>query len=318
MATYIVRRLFHAAIVVVLVSIIVFLMMRLLPGDPLLMLITASELDMSTDEYLEMLREERGLNRPLPVQYIDWAWKALRGDLGESILYSYKVGSEIARRMPITMHIGITSFILGLIIGPIIGILCAIRRGTWLDTLLTFSANIGITAPPFWLGILLIYTFGLNLKWLPIMGYTSPFEDFWMSTKQIIMPVFCLTLGPIAASARQARSAVLEVIQQDYIRTAKAKGLSERMVIIRHVLKNAMMPVVTQQGMMFKRVIGGTVVTETLFFIPGMGMLTMNSLLSKDYPVLQGIILITTVFVVIVNLITDLLYGFLNPRIQYD
>jgi peptide/nickel transport system permease protein len=182
----------------------------------------------------------------------------------------------------------------------------------------TVLANVGITAPSFWIGVILIYVLGLYLRLLPIYGYTSPFEDLWKNLQQCVMPILVLATFPIASAARQMRSSVIEVMQQDYIRTAWAKGLSERVVITRHVLKNALMPVVTLQGMLLRNIIGGSVVIETVFAIPGMGKLAVDGMLSQDYTIVQGVILVLAVVVVLSNLVVDVLYGWLDPRIQYE
>jgi len=216
------------------------------------------------------------------------------------------------------MHLGILAFILGVIIGIPIGIISAIRRATRLDTILTTAANVGITVPIFWLGIMMIWIFGVELDWLPVMGYTSPFEDLAKSTQQIIMPVLCLAVWPIASNARQARSSMLEILRQDYIRTAYAKGLPERLVIYKHALKNSLIPIVTLAGMGIPIIVGGSVLVEQVFNIPGMGRLTINSLLNHDYTYVQGTTLILTGVVVVSNLLVDISYGWLDPRIRYD
>jgi peptide/nickel transport system permease protein len=198
------------------------------------------------------------------------------------------------------------------------GILCAVRRGTWVDTVITTLANIGITVPTFWIGVMLIYFFALHLGWLPIQGYTSPFEDPWMNFKDLVMPVFCLALYPIAGMARQTRSSMLETMRQDYIRTAWSKGLRENVIVIRHALKNGIIPVVTLLGMNLSMILGGSVIVEQVFNIPGIGRLAIQSINNQDYPYIQGIILIITVCILLVNLATDLTYGYLDPRIRYS
>jgi len=241
----------------------------------------------------------------------------VRGDLGNSIFWGTTVVEEIARALPKTLHLGLIAFVLSLIIGIPMGVIAAVRRGKWIDAVVTVLANVGITAPIFWLGILLIYVFGLYFGWLPIQGYTSPFDDFWLSTRQIIMPVFCLALFPLAGNARQARSAMLEVIQQDYIRTAWSKGLKERTIILRHALKNGIIPVVTLAGMGLRVILGGQVLVETVFNISGMGRLAVAGLQNQDYAIVQGVILIIAIAVTLSNLIVDLSYGWLDPRIRY-
>jgi peptide/nickel transport system permease protein len=318
MTSYIVRRLMHAVLVVLIVSLLVFLLMRLLPGDPILMYVASGDLQSISKEEIAHLKHTLGMDRSLVVQYLDWLKNAVQGDLGKSLLYKYDVLGEIGHRLPITLYLGLIAFVIGCIIGPLLGIISAVRRGKWVDTLVTVIANVGITAPPFWFGIILIYVFSLYLRLLPVYGYTSPFVDLWRNVQQSIMPILVLATFPIASAARQTRSSVIEVMRQDYVRTAWAKGLSERMVIVRHVLKNALMPVVTLQGILLRNIIGGSVIVETVFAIPGMGKLVVDGMVSQDYTVVQGVILVVAVTVVVSNLIVDILYGWLDPRIQYE
>jgi len=197
-------------------------------------------------------------------------------------------------------------------------VISAVRRGTWLDTIVTILANIGITVPIFWLGIILMYIFALELKWLPVFGYTSPFNDFWMSTRQLVMPVFCLAIFSLSSIIRQTRSSMLEVMRQDYIRTAWSKGLRERVVIYRHALKNGLIPVITLIGMSLSMVIGGSVLIETVFNIPGLGRALVTAVFTKDYQVVQGFSLIIAAVVLVTNLIVDISYGWFDPRIRYN
>jgi peptide/nickel transport system permease protein len=319
MITYIVRRLILSVIVVLLVTIIIFLAMHFLPGDPILIHLSSSgELKNFSEEQVVLLRHEYGLDRSLLVQYTSWMWNILHGDMGKSIMYQAAVAKEVIRRVPINLYMGGLAFLIGFIIGIPAGIICAVRRGEWIDSLITVLTNIGITLPIFWLGILLAYVFGLKLHWLPVFGYTSPFDDFWQSTRQIIMPVACLALFPIASTARQTRSSMLEVMHQDYIRTAWSKGLRERSVIIRHALKNGLIPIVTFVGLGISGIIGGEVLIENVFAIPGMGRLLVSSIQSHDFVVVQGITLVIAVAIVFVNLIVDISYSWLDPRIRYQ
>lgn len=317
MITYIIRRLLQGVVVVVLVTIFVFIAVRLLPGDPVYMLINPNKAETLSEERIAAIRHEAGLDKPILVQYVNWLNDVVHGDLGKSIIHQTPVSKEIAARLPITAHLGILAMIMGLIIGIPMGIICAIRRGTWIDTLVTSLANIGITIPVFWLGIMLIYVLSLQLKWLPTMGYTSPFDDFWLSTKRLIMPVICLAIWPIAGNARQVRSVMLEILRQDYIRTAWSKGLRERVVILRHTLRNCLIPVVTFVGFGVTQIVGGEVLIEMVFNIPGIGRLAAESVLSLDYPYLQGVVLIIALVVVITNLLVDITYGWLDPRVRY-
>ena len=215
------------------------------------------------------------------------------------------------------MYIGGLAFMISIVIGIPIGVIAAMRRGTWVDNLLTSLGNIGITIPVFWLGILLIYFFGLKLHILPVYGYTSPFKNFWLSVQQMLMPVFCLSIPPIASAVRLTRSSMLEVLRQDYVRTAWSKGLRERVVITRHALKNGLIPVVALKGMTLASIVGGSVLIETVFSIPGMGRLAVEALFSQDYTVVQGVMLVSGIVVLGTNLIIDLSYGWLDPRIRY-
>jgi peptide/nickel transport system permease protein len=220
-------------------------------------------------------------------------------------------------RIPLTIHLGVLAFILAHAVGIAAGVICAVRRGKWLDTVVTVLANLGITIPTFWLGIMMIYLFAVYLKWLPVMGYTSPFTDFWLSTKQLIMPVISLAVLPMASAARQTRSSMLEVMQQDYIRTAWSKGLKERGVIFKHALKNGLIPVFTLAGLHLSTIIGGSVLIETVFNIPGMGRLAVSSVLNRDYQVTQGITVVIAAAIILVNLIIDISYSWLDPRVRY-
>jgi len=317
--TYIIRRLLQAVVVLILMTLIVFFVMRLLPGDPLIIYMAmTAEVEAMPPEMLEGLRREFGLDKPIMVQYFNWITGILlRLDFGTSIFYREKVSILLLERFPVTLHLGVLALILGASVGVLAGLFAAIRRGRWLDKIVTPLTYIGITMPVFWLGILLIYAFGLKLRWLPIAGYTSPLVDFWMSTKQIVMPVFCLALFGLAANARQMRSSMLDVIQQDYIRTAWSKGLHERTVIIRHSLKNSLIPVITLMGMGVGIIFGGSVLVETVFAIPGVGRLLVSSIFGQDYVVVQAITFVIAVIVLMVNLIVDISYGWFDPRIRH-
>jgi peptide/nickel transport system permease protein len=318
MTAYIIRRLLMAVIIIILVTIMVFSAMRLLPGDPLEIFIGQSAgMGQMTEEVKEQLRHEYGLDKSPVMQYFDWIGGILHGDLGRSITYRDNVGTIMAERFPPTLHIGLVAFILGNIIGIIMGIIAALRRGSWMDSLVTVLSYIGISIPVFWLGFLLMYVFGFHLKWLPISGYVSPFDDFWSSTKHLIMPVICQMITGLAIIARQTRSSVLEVSQQDYIRTAWSKGLRERYIVIKHMLKNALIPVVTLLGIGIGIIFGGSVLVEMVFAIPGIGRLLVTSVFQQDYVVVQSGVLVISFIVIMSNLIVDISYAWLDPRIRY-
>jgi peptide/nickel transport system permease protein len=318
MISYLTRRVVQAIIVVLLASFLVFAIMHWLPGDPILVFVTQDQFKQYTAEEVERLRHEYGLDRPMIVQYFDWLGGVFTGDLGQSISRGTSVAADIGRALPVTLYYGIIAFVFAHLLGIPLGILCAIRRGKWLDSTLTTFANIGITVPVFWLGIVLMYVFSLKLGWLPVGGYTPPTEDLGMSLKQLILPAFCLALPPLAGSTRQTRSAMLDVIHQDYVRTAWAKGLRERAVVVRHVIKNGILPVVTLSGMAVPMVVGGSILIENVFTIPGMGRLATVALFGKDYAVVQGVVLIIAIIVVVSNLIVDISYGYLDPRVRVE
>jgi peptide/nickel transport system permease protein len=264
------------------------------------------------------MRHQYGLDKPLYVQYFIWLDGVFKGDLGRSILNHVPVANEILRRVPITLNLGIPAFLLGIILGIPAGIICAVRRGKFIDTLVTTLANIGITVPVFWLGFLLVYIFGIHLRVLPVQGYTSPTDNLLLNIKQTVLPIICLALFPIASTSRQTRSSMLDVMKQDYIRTAWSKGLQERWVVVKHALKNSLIPVVTLSGMGLSMIMGGAVIVETVFNVPGIGRLAVQSVFSKDYPYVQGVVLFIAIVVIVANFLTDIAYGYFDPRIRYN
>lgn len=312
MATFIVRRLIQTVVILFLLSILVFAIMHLLPGDPVAIMLG----DQASVEEINRLRSELGLDRPVPIQYLDWLFGLFRGDLGRSIVYNEDVADLVRTRLPVSLHIGLSAFLLAIAIGIPAGILAALKRGSWIDSLITVLANAGIAVPVFWLAILGIYLFSLKLGWLPVQGYTSPFEDFGRSLRQSVMPVLFLSLITLAQLARQTRSAMLEVLRQDYIRTARAKGLKESRVIVRHALRNALIPVITLLGLGLAHLVGGSVFIEQVFNLPGMGRLMVQSIFGKDYIVVQSLVIIIATVVALCNLAVDIAYGLIDPRIR--
>ena len=285
-----------------------------MPGDPAAAMLGTN----ATREEIDALRKELWLDRPFLVQYAHWFSNALHGDLGISIIYREPITDIFAARLPITLYLSFLAFVLCTFLGIAAGIICAIRRGGMLDQIVSVCANIGIAIPVFWLGILCIYLFGLKTGWLPIYGWTSPFDDFMRSSKQAIMPVIMLAIPGISVLARQSRSSMLEVIRQDYIRTALSKGLRERVVVLRHALKNALIPVVTLMGLHVRILVGGSVLVETVFSIPGMGRLIVAGALNKDFLIVQGGVLFIGAIVSLANLLVDISYGWLDPRVRYE
>lgn len=314
MGTFIIRRLIQTIIVLIIVSLIAFLLLYIIPGDPVVAMLGVD----ASHEQIENLRRELGLDRPVLVQYINWFMNVLHGDFGKSIIYRENVTDLIIYRLPITFHLGLVSLLLSILISIPAGVISAVRRGSIMDYTITVLANLGMAIPIFWLGILGIYFFSLKLGWLPIQGYTSPFRDFWMNTKQIIMPAVCLAVIPLASLARQTRSSMLEVIRQDYIRTARSKGLKKRTIITQHALKNAIIPVITLLGIQLRNLVGGSVLIETVFNIPGIGRLMVQSVFDKDFLIVQGCIIMIALVVALANLLVDISYGYFDPRIRHE
>lgn len=308
MFIYIIRRLFQTIPVMFGVTLAVFMMMHLIPGDAAQ--IMAGE--QANPEQVEAMREKLGLNDPLYVQYFSYIGNAIQGDLGTSIRTNRDVTSEIfTSRFWITVELAIWGTILSVILGLIAGIVSATRKYTFADTSLMIVALFGISMPNFWLGIMLIYFFSVNLGVLPVAGWGND----W---KQMILPVITLGTGGAAIIARMTRSSMLDVIDQDYIRTAYAKGVSDRLVIYKHALRNALIPVVTVVGLQFGGLLGGAVITETVFAINGLGRLIISSITMRDFPMVQGTILVCTLLFVFVNFLVDITYRLINKRIDLN
>ncbi|MCZ2257240.1 ABC transporter permease [Sporosarcina sp. G11-34] len=313
MAKYIFRRLLQTIPVLIGVSILVFSLMHLIPGDAAQ--IMAGEA--ASEETVEQIREKLGLNDPKPVQYFNYISGAVQGDLGNSIRSGRPVMDEISGRFWVTAELAIYATILAVFLGLIAGIISAVRHYTWADVSIMIVALFGLSMPNFWLGLVLIQWFAVGGDWLPefLKMRPSGWGDSW---RQIALPVICLGTSGAAIIARMTRASMLEVIGQDYIRTARAKGLSERVVTYRHALKNALIPVITVVGLEFGAFLGGAVITETIFAINGMGRLTIDAIRERDFPVVQGTILIISVLFVLVNMLVDISYRMLNKRIDLN
>jgi len=320
MTAYIIRRVVIGLLILLMVTMMVFLLVRLLPGDPLMIYMgnfsMGGSMDRMTDEQHDLLMHKYGLDRSIVVQYVDWLGDILRGNLGKSIGLGQDIGKLIAERLPRTAYIGLITFVIGTFGGIFVGIICALRRGSWMDNTLTTLSNIGMTMPTFWLGILMIYLFGYQMEWLPFVSWKDPWEDFGYSCIYLIMPIAAVSVGSIAGMARLVRSCMLEVMRTDYVRTAWAKGLRERVILIRHQLKNAMIPVVTALGGTLGGILGGSVFIETVFSIPGMGRLMVTAIFDYDYQIIQATALIFGAIVIFSNLIVDIAWGWLDPRIR--
>jgi peptide/nickel transport system permease protein len=265
-----------------------------------------------------MLRTQLGLDRSLPAQFILWLDHALRGNLGESFFLGRPVSRALLERLPATMQLAVLSLVFSLLIGIPAGLLAAVRQNTWWDQIVMATAIGGISVPSFWLGLALILVFSVQLGWLPSGGYTPLWEDVGLGLRTLILPAVSLGSMQAALIARMTRSSMLEVLRQDYVRTAKAKGIHDWSVIVKHALKNAMIPVITTIGTAFGVLLGGAVIVEIVFTYPGMGRLVVLAVQRRDYPLVQGALLLTSVIYVVVNLAVDLLYCVFDPRIKYE
>ncbi|MBI4199304.1 MAG: ABC transporter permease [Chloroflexi bacterium] len=313
MKRFLVRRLLFYLPVMLLVTIIVFSLVFLLPGDPAVMLL-GEEAD---PKLLELYRKELGLDRPIPVQYAAWLGGVFTGDWGRSLRTQEKILVELRNRLPVTLQLGLLGFALSLLIAIPIGMFTASRPNTVGDTAGTLFAIGGVAIPDFWAAVMLIYLFAVILGWLPAGGYVGFFDDPVQNMKTMALPVFVLGFEQSAGVMRQTRSSMLDVLRQDYIRTAHAKGLGESVVLVRHALKNAFIPVLTILGLRVAIMLGRTAIIETIFGLPGVGRFAVTGVTQLDLPVVQGVLLLSGTVVILANLATDILYGFLDPRIRY-
>jgi len=309
---FLVRRACVSAVTLLIISLIVFTGVRMIPGDPARVLAGTEADEAGIDE----IREKYGLNAPLPVQYLRWLGLAATGDLGESIRTRTAVTSMIAGKLPITIELTCLSLLVALAIAVPAGVLAAVRRNTVWDVLASGVSLCGVSIPNFWLGIMLILLVSVRVGWLPASGFVPFVDDPIGNLKRMVMPALVLGTGLAAVLMRQTRNAMIEVLSADYVRTARAKGLAQRAVVVRHALRNGLIPVVTILGLQMGALMGGAVVTEQIFVLPGFGRLIVEAVFTRDYPVVQGVVLITAAFYVLINLAVDVSYTVLNPRIR--
>ena len=310
----IVRRLMALVPLLIIVSIVIWGLLLLIPGDPAI----AIAGETATPEQIEAVREDLGLNDPIPVRYGRWASGVVRGDLGTSLFTSYKVKDAIFDRLPVTLSLVGTAFILSVLIGIPAGVIAAVNRGKFIDRFLTVGTSVGIAVPNFWLGLLLATFFGLRLGWFPSGGYTPLTESVTGWAHRITLPSITLALAASAELGRQMRAGMVDVLDQDFIRTHRAKGLPRRIVIGKHGLKNALTPVVTVAGLQVARLFGLSTIVEQIFSMQGVGQLAIDSVFKRDVPMIQGVVLMVTLLVVGTNLLVDISYGYLNPKVRAE
>ncbi|NNF78738.1 MAG: ABC transporter permease [Rhizobiales bacterium] len=314
MLGYVIRRVLATIPVMVIVAAFVFLMLRLSPGDPASVIAG----DYATAEDIVRIREALGLNEPILVQFTKWIGNLAQGDLGISIFTNLPVTTLIAQRIEPTLMLTLTTIVFTVLVAVPLGTLAAWKAGSWIDRGVMLFSVAGFSVPVFVLGYMLIYVVAIKLQWLPVQGYRSMFEHgLWPFLRHIIMPTLTLSVIFIALIARMTRASVMEVLQEDYVRTARAKGQSETKVLLRHALRNAAVPIVTVIGIGIALLIGGVVVTESVYNIPGLGRLVLDAVLARDYPIIQGLILLFSFVYILVNLAIDLSYTLLDPRIRY-
>ena len=317
--TYALRRLGLFIPTLILTTLIVFVLFFLVPGDAALVILTGEEgAGAVTDEDIARMRHELGLDRPIHVQYGSWIWGILRGDLGTSIWYQTPVIDELKDKFVVTVELSIFGIAMAFLMAVPLGIISAVKQDTWPDYISRIVSLVGIALPTFWLSILMVYFLAYTFNWLPPLGYATLWEDPLLNLEQLFFPALAIAFHDLAFTARVTRASMLEVLREDYMRTARAKGLKEMAVVGRHALKNAILPVVTVSGYQFARALGGVIIVETIFVVPGLGRFVIESILHRDFVVLQAVILLTAAVVLTLNLVIDLLYGILDPRIRYQ
>jgi peptide/nickel transport system permease protein len=312
MGKYLTIKLITAIPVLLGVSFLTFALIRLIPGDPVQVMLGPEISGTRADE----IRRLYGLDRPWPIQYFEWLINAFQGNLGTSLRSGLSVGGSIIEKLPVTLQLTVLSLLVGLVIGLPLAVIAAQRRGKPVDGFLTAVALLGISMPGFWLATLLVLLFALALRWLPAIGYVGLFEDPVENLKHMLLPAISLGLAFGATIMRFARSSLLEVFNQDYMRTARAKGLSRQKVTYTHGLKNALIPVITVTGIQVGRLLGGAVIIEQIFALPGLGRYIFDAISTRDYPVVQGTVLVFTLIFILVNLMVDIIYGLVDPRIK--
>ena len=318
MGTYIVQRLVLFVPTLILVSLVAFFVMRILPGDPAVIVLMGETGEGSfTPEELKAVQKQLGTDRPLHIQYGKWLWGVAQGDFGKSFFYTVPVSQEMKTRFPITLELTIMAIIISFLVAVPLGVLSAVKQDSWADHATKVFTLTGIAMPNFLVGILVIYVLARWFDWLPPLGYANLWDDPLTNLQQLLFPALALGYANCAFTARVTRSSMLEVMREDYIRTARSKGLNEFFVIFRHALKNAFLPVITVSGFQFARLLGGSVLIEQIFLVPGIGSLLVDSIFHRDFNIIQATIILVAMLILVLNLIIDLLYGWINPRVRY-
>jgi peptide/nickel transport system permease protein len=321
MTTYIIRRLLLFIPTILIVTIIIFLLMWIVPGDTAMLILTGTDPNEGGRVNLadiERLREQLGLNQPVHVQYGDWIWNMVRGDLGESLWYQTPVVDELGDRFLTTIQLAVMGILMAFVVAVPLGILSAVKQDTLPDYVSRIFALLGIAMPTFLIAIIVTYCLAYVLDWLPPLDYANLWEDPLTNLQQMVFPALAIALHDLAFTARVTRSSMLEVMRDDYVRTARAKGLTELMVIARHALKNALLPIITVSGYQFGRLLGGVIIVEVIFLVPGVGTMLIDAIHHRDFVVIQAVVVLVAAVVMFLNLVIDIVYGMLDPRIRYQ
>ena len=314
------RRLFLFIPTLFLATIMVFALFWIVPGDAAMMLLTGDEdgTGKVTTADIDKLRAKMGLDRPIHVQYGSWVWDLMKGDMGTSLWYKNAIIDDLKERFPVTIELAVLAILMAFVAAVPLGIISAVKQDTKIDYASRVFALIGIAMPSFWIGLLTVYALAYGLDWLPPLEYATLTGDPLRNLQQLFFPALALAFHDMAFTARVTRSAMLEVLREDYMRTARSKGLRERTVIIRHAMKNALLPVITISGYQFGRLLGGVIIIESIFVIPGIGLYLGDAIIHRDFIVLQGVVLLAAAVVLALNLVIDILYGIIDPRIRYS
>lgn len=314
MTRYVIGRILMMVPILFFVSLVTYALLLFVPGDPAATLAGEG----ASPQTIEAIRERIGLDNPFIVQYFDWLRGAVVGDFGDSLFGRGSVSSSIWRRLPVTLSLGAFGMAIALIIAVPAGLVAAINRGRWIDRFTTIASTVGVALPSFWLGLIVIQLFAVDRRWFPALSYSPLDEGVWQWARHLILPGLTLGTAIAAETTRQLRSSMIDVMQQDYVRTAEAKGLSAVQVIIKHAMTNAAIPVLTVMGFQVAYLLGGAIIVEEIFALPGLGQLTIRAVIERDIPVIQGVVVFSAVVVMVVNLVVDITYRLLNPKVRVE